>query len=210
MKEEKVYFLSSGFKLEGLIGSNEAFSAKRGVVLCHPHPLHGGDMHHPVIASGVEASFEAGFSTLRFNFRGVGESEGSYADGIGEMDDVRAAVDYLHSRLEVRDPSLFILGYSFGAMTGLPVAVRDSRLKGMAAVAPPLEMFDFTFLKGCRKRKLIIAGSRDPYCPLPLLEEWFQGLDEPKSLTLIQGADHFFSTHYRSLISPLKEFFKTG
>ena len=215
MKEEKVFFLSMGFKseggikLEGLIGSNEAFSAKRGVILCHPHPLHGGDMHHPVIASGIEASFEAGFSTLRFNFRGVGESEGVYADGVGEKDDVQAAVECLNSRLGDRDPSLILLGYSFGAVTGLPIAIRDSRINGMVAIGPPLEMYDFSFLKGCQKGKLVIAGSQDQYCPLPLLEEWFQGLDKPKSLTLIHGADHFFFSHHRSLILPLKEFFKT-
>lgn len=214
MKEEKIFFPSIGFKseggikLEGLIGSNEAFSAKRGVILCHPHPLHGGDMDNPVIVSGVEASCEAGFSTLRFNFRGVGESEGVYADGVGEREDVQAAVECLDSRLGDGDPSLILLGYSFGAIAGLPIAVLDGRIKGMAAIAPPLEMYDFGFLKGCRKRKLIIAGSQDPFCPLPLLEEWFQGLDEPKSLALIQGADHFFLSHRRSLIPPLKEFFK--
>ena len=214
MREEKIFFPSAGFKseggikLEGLIGLNEAFSAKRGVLLCHPHPLHGGDMYNPVIAAGVEASFEAGFSTLRFNFRGVGESEGVYADGVGEREDVKAAVECLNSRLGDRDPSLILLGYSFGAITGLPIAILDSRIKGMVAIAPPLERYDFGFLKGCRKRKLIIAGSQDQFCPLPLLEEWFQGLDEPKSLSLIQGADHFFFSHHRSLLPPLKEFFK--
>jgi len=209
MKEEKIFFPSAGIKLEGLIRTNEALSARGGVILCHPHPLHGGDMHNPVITSGVEASCEAGFSTLRFNFRGVGESEGGYSDGAGEKEDVGAAVECLDATFRERDHSLIVLGYSFGAWTGLPVALRDSRINGMAAIAPPLEMYDFSFLKGCPKKKLIIAGSEDQFCPLHLLERWFEDLDEPKTLALIEGADHFFFSHHRSLLPPLIEFFKT-
>jgi uncharacterized protein len=208
MKEEKIFFPSGEIRLEGLIRTNEALSARGGMILCHPHPLHGGEMHHPVIDSGVNASFEAGFSSLRFNFRGVGESEGGYSDGEGEKEDVRAAIECLDTTFGDRVHSLIVFGYSFGAWTGLPVAVEDSRIKGMVAIAPPLEMYDFSFLKGCQKKKLIIAGSRDQFCPLHLLEKWFEDLDEPKSMTVIQGADHFFFAHHRSLIPPLIEFFK--
>jgi alpha/beta superfamily hydrolase len=209
MKEEKIFFPSAGIRLEGLIGTNEALSARGGVILCHPHPLHGGDMHNSVITSGVEASCEAGLSTLRFNFRGVGESEGGYSDGVGEKEDVRAAVQCLDATFGDRVHSLIVTGYSFGAWTGLPVAVRDSRINGIVAIAPPLAMYDFSFFKGCLKKKLVIVGSEDQFCPLHLLEEWFQDLQEPKTLTVIQGADHFFFSHHRSLLSPLFEFFKT-
>jgi uncharacterized protein len=209
MREEKIIFPSSGINLEGLISINEALSAKGGVVLCHPHPQHGGDMHNPVIASGVQGASDAGLSTLRFNFRGVGESEGGHADGIGEQEDVHAAVDCLNATFGERAHSLILLGYSFGAWAGMPVAVRDRRIHGMVFVAPPLEMYDFGFLKGCKKNKRIVAGSQDLFCPLPALEDWYRQLEEPKSLTLIRGADHFFFSHHRSLILPFKEFFQT-
>jgi alpha/beta superfamily hydrolase len=209
MKEERIFFPSTGIHLEGLIHKSEAPFARGGVILCHPHPQYGGDMDNPVIHSGLQAAGEAGYATLRFNFRGVGESGGTYAEGIGEKDDVRSAVACLDATFGGRDHFLVLLGYSFGAWVGLPVAVEDERVKAVVAVAPPLAMFDFDFLKGCKKNKLIIVGSRDLYCPIPLLEKWFQTLEEPKSLTLIEGSDHFFFSHHRSLISPIKEFFAT-
>jgi alpha/beta superfamily hydrolase len=139
----------------------------------------------------------------------VGESEGSYGEGIGERRDVKAVANYLDSRLK-GDPSLLILvGYSFGAWAGFPIAVEDERFEGMVAIAPPLGIYDFGFLKGCKKRKLIIAGDRDSFCPPSLLEEWYQQLEEPKSLALIPGADHFLFFHIRFLIQPLREFFRT-
>jgi alpha/beta superfamily hydrolase len=206
MNEEKVFLPSIAIQLEGLLSVHEALSAKGGMILCHPHPQYGGDMHSSVITTAVEAASQEGFSTLRFNFRGVGASGGSYNDGIGEKEDVKAAIDYLYSRQKDSNLPLILLGYSFGAWAGLPVGVQDSRIKGMVAIAPPLELYDFGFLKGCKKRKLLIAGSRDSFCPVPLLEKWCGHLEEPKSLAIIEGADHFFFSHTRFLIQPLREF----
>jgi uncharacterized protein len=207
MKEEEIFFPSAGVELEGLMSDHEAFGHKGGVILCHPHPEHGGDMNNPVIAAAAEAASQEGLSTLRFNFRGVGRSGGSYGEGIGEQEDVKAAIDHLNSQQKDPNLPLFVLGYSFGAMVGMPVGAEDSRIKGMVAIAPPLELYDFGFMKNCKKRKLVIAGSRDLYCPPRLLEEWFKKLAEPKSLSIIPGADHFFFSHQRSLVQPLKEFF---
>src|SRR5512136_751774 len=100
MKEEKVFIPSNGIQLEGLLSIQEASSFKGGVVLCHPHPQYGGDMDHPVVTTAAGAAFEEGFSTLRFNFRGVGESGGSYGEGIGERQDVKAVANYFDSRLK--------------------------------------------------------------------------------------------------------------
>ncbi len=209
MKEEKVFIPSHKIQLEGLLSNQEASSFKGGVILCHPHPQYGGDMDHPVITTAAEAAFQEGFSTLRFNFRGVGESEGSYGEGIGEREDVRAVADYLYSRLENNDCPLILLGYSFGAWAGFPIAIEDKRFEGMVAVAPPLEIYDFGFLKGCQKKKLFVAGNRDFFCPPSVLEEWYQQLEEPKSLVMIPGADHFFLFHTRFLIDPLRQFLQT-
>jgi hypothetical protein len=209
MREEKVFIPNGAIQLEGLISITEALSFKGGVIFCHPHPQYGGDMDNLVITTAVGAASKEGFSTLRFNFRGVGESGGSYGEGIGEKEDVEAVVEYFSTKLKMNHPSLILLGYSFGAWAGLPVAIRDERIDGVVAIAPPLDLYDFEFLKGCKKRKLIIAGDRDLFCPTSLLEEWYQYLEEPKSLTIIPGADHFFSFHTHLLTPPLREFFKT-
>ena len=209
MKEEKVFIPSTGIQLEGLLSIQGASPFRGGVILCHPHPQYGGDMDHPVITTAAEAASQEGFSTLRFNFRGVGESEGSYGAGIGEREDVKAVSDYLYSRLKNHHSPLILVGYSFGAWAGFPIAIEDERYEGMVAVAPPLDIYDFGFLKGCKKKKLFIAGNRDFFCPIPVLEEWYQGLEEPKSLTIIPGADHFLLFHTQFLIQPLKEFLKS-
>ena len=209
MKEERVFIPSNGVQLEGLLSSQEASSFRGGVILCHPHPQYGGDMDNPVITTCAEVASQEGLSTLRFNFRGVGESQGSYGEGIAEKEDVRAVADYLHSRLKGDDLPLILVGYSFGAWVGFPIAADDERFVGMVAVAPPLGIYDFGFLKGCKKKKLFIAGDKDLFCPLALLEKWYQQLDEPKSLAVIPNADHFFLFHNRYLTQPLREFFKT-
>ena len=209
MKEEKVFIPSNGIQLEGLLSIQEVSSFSGGVICCHPHPQYGGEMSHPVMTTALETAFEEGFSTLRFNFRGVGESQGSYGEGVGERQDVRAVANYVYSRLK-GDPRLLILvGYSFGAWTGFPVAIEDERFVGMVAIAPPLEIYDFGYLKGCKKKKLFIGGDRDSFCPPSLLERWYRQLDEPKSLTIIPGADHFLFSHTRFLIEPIREFLRS-
>ncbi len=208
MNEAKVLIRSGEITLEGLLSYQEALRLRGGVILCHPHPQYGGDMRNPVISAAAEAAFQEGFSTIRFNFRGVGESEGSYGEGTGERKDVQAVIDFLSSKWEGSPPLLIVLGYSFGAWTGLPVGVADERIGGLVAIAPPLELYDFGFLQRCKKPKLMIAGSQDLFCPTSVLEAWFGHLEEPKSLAVIPGTDHFFFSRTRSLIQPIREFLK--
>lgn len=207
MKEEKVFIQINGIQLEGLLTIQEASSYKGGVLLCHPHPLYGGDMNHPVITTVRDVALQEGFTTLRFNFRGVGKSGGSYGEGVGEREDVTAIADYLNQRMKIDHLPLILIGYSFGAWVGFSVAVEDGRFKGMVAIAPPIGIYDFSFLRGCRKEKLFIAGDLDLFCPLHVLEEWYEQIEDPKSLSIIPGADHFFFRHTSKLIQPLKEFF---
>jgi alpha/beta superfamily hydrolase len=210
MREEKVLIPSKGVQLEGLLSIQEAFSMKGGVILCHPHPQYGGDMHNLVISTAVDAASQEGFSTLRFNFRGVGRSGGSYSEGVGEREDVKAVIDYLFSVLGRSDSRFTLLGYSFGAWAALPVGIEDNRIKRMVAIAPPLGLYDFGFLEGSKKIKLLMAGDQDFFCPMALLESWFERLEEPKSLAIIQGADHFFFAHHRLLIEPLRKFLESA
>jgi len=209
MKEEKVFIPCEGILLEGLLSVQEASSFRGGAIFCHPHPQYGGDMGHPVLATSVEAASQEGFSTLRFNFRGVGESQGSYGEGVAEKKDVKAVADYFYPKLKDSNPPLILVGYSFGAWVGLVFAVEDERFAGIAAIAPPLGIYDFGFLRGCEKKKLFVAGDRDYFCPPSLLEKWYEQLDEPKSLTVIPGADHSFLFHTRFLVQPLREFLRT-
>jgi alpha/beta superfamily hydrolase len=166
-------------------------------------------MYNPVISTAADAAFQEGFSTLRFNFRGVGRSGGYYSEGVGERKDVKAAIDHLFSALGHSDSPLTLLGYSFGAWAALPVGIEDNRIKGIVAIAPPLGLYDFGFLEGSKKIKLLMVGDQDFFCPMALLESWFKRLEEPKSLAIIEGADHFFFAHHRLLIEPLREFFKS-
>ena len=208
MREEKVLISSAAIRLEGLLSNQEALQLKGGVILCHPHPQHGGNMYNPVITTAAEVASQEGFLTLRFNFRGVGESEGSYEEGIGEREDVKAVIDYFYSKLKGANPLLVLLGYSFGAWVGLSVAVEDGRIGGVVGIAPPLEIYGFTFMEKYKKKKLFVAGSQDPICPTSVLEAWFQPLEEPKSLAIIPEADHFFFSHTHLLIQPIREFLR--
>ncbi len=210
MNEKSVFFPSGGIQLEGLLSNQEALSVKGGVVFCHPHPQFGGDMYNRVIHIAVETAQQEGFSTLRFNFRGVGKSGGSYSEGIGEKEDVSAAIEFLHENLKDLKIPLLLMGYSFGAWTGIPVAIKTHRIKGVVAISPPLEIYDFDFMKDYSGEKWIIVGDRDEWCPAMRLKDWYQKLKEPKSLSLIQGADHFYSYQTHLLVQPLRQFFRSS
>jgi alpha/beta superfamily hydrolase len=191
IQERECRVSGRGVSLEGRLSRPPA--AAGGFVLCHPHPLHGGDMHNPVIERAAQVCAEAGLATLRFNFRGVGGSTGSYADGVGEQEDVGSALDALAAATGPRP--LGVIGYSFGALVGARVAVRDARVTALAAVAPALTLFDFGFLASPvdrgRLAVLLVGGTRDELCPVDALEALGRSL--PGSQTqLIEGADHFF------------------
>jgi alpha/beta superfamily hydrolase len=163
-------------------------SAAAGLVLCHPHPLYGGDMDNPVIIRAAEVAQSLGVSTLRFNFRGVGRSTGVHDEGGGEQDDCSAALASLRSRLAPTSP-LGLLGYSFGARIAAQVGEGRADLDGLALVAPPLAMYSFDGLPAGRPL-LLVAGSRDPYCPVQELAKLAERVGtEPR---IIEDADHFF------------------
>ncbi len=208
MKEERISFPSGSILLEGLLAFPSRPSLKGGMVLCHPHPLYGGEMRNQVLFVAHNTALDEGFATLRFNFRGVGGSGGVYDEGVGEQEDVRSAIEYLTSQMNQGDVPILLVGYSFGAWVGLPVAMEMDQVRGMVAISPPLEIWDFNDLKECEKEKLIIGGDKDDFCPISLLKEWFGQLKEPKSLSIIQGADHFYSFHAYHIAQPLREFLK--
>lgn len=176
-------------------GGPEAPAPSMAAVVCHPHPQFGGTMHNKVVFRVAQALVDLGLPTLRFNFRGVGRSTGEYAEGAGEADDVRAALDALAARYP--GVALLLAGFSFGAWVGLPVGCADPRVTHLVGVGAPVSLLGADALEGCAKPKLIVQGSLDQYGPQSALETWFARIPEPKRLAIVQGSDHFF-THYQT------------
>ena len=163
--------------------------ARAGVVICHPHPLYGGDMDNPVVVRVQEVCAELGLATVRFNFRGVGGSGGAHGGGLAEQDDVRAALDALAKATGARP--LAIAGYSFGAWVAALVGCHDARVGALALIAPPLALYDFDAVGGKPVPTLAVAGSADPYCPASDFQRFTARFAWATS-AVIEGADHFF------------------
>lgn len=187
--EEQVTFSAGDITLEGLFQTPTPTPAI-GAVLCHPHPLYGGEMHNNVVSALMAAFQQAGIATLRFNFRGVGRSGGSHGQGEAELEDVKAAVTYFLSRQPVQ--TVVVAGYSFGSMVGLQAGATDPRVHTLIGVAFPLGLRDPSFLLNVTKPKLLISGDRDNYSPVPALQNLLGQLPDPKALVIVKGADHFF------------------
>lgn len=184
---------SDGAALEARLALPEAPAA--GIVICHPHPLYGGDMDNPVVARLAEVGNNLGFATLRFNFRGVGASTGVHDGGGAEQHDVEAALARLRSALDAKAP-LFLAGYSFGAMVGAELvgARGGAGLAGLVLVAPPLGVAGqgpFQAIANSGLPLLIVAGSDDEFCPLEATEA-LAGRLPGMEVRTIEGANHFF------------------
>ncbi len=193
MAELKSLFLDGpAGRLEALLNSGEA-NATHAAVVAHPHPLHGGTMHNKVVFHAMKALNGLGFPVLRFNFRGTGRSEGAHDRGRGEVEDVRAALDWLDGEFPL---PLIFAGFSFGAATGLRAACPDARVAGIIALGTPVEVeeraYSYQYLGECRKPKLFLSGDHDEFAPAPALKLVAAGAAEPKKLVLIPNADHFF------------------
>jgi alpha/beta superfamily hydrolase len=162
----------------------------RAAIICHPHPLYGGTMENKVVARTARYLSEARIEAVRFNFRGVGQSEGSFNEGRGERADLRAAVAYVHDISP--QAKLAVIGFSFGAWIALEVGERDSSLSALVGIAPPVRLFDFDFLKTSSKSKLIIYAENDQYTDAATIKAWLVDATGPIESVLIPGVDHFF------------------
>jgi hypothetical protein len=187
--EQHVTFSVAGLTLEGVFHRPETGSPFPAVAVCHPHPLYGGDMHNSVVVAICEGLASAGMGALRFNFRGSGASQGSFGDGIEERDDVQAALDYLERAPDVDSGRMGLAGYSFGALVAL-MAV-DERVRGVAAVSPPLAMQD---LSGWELRcpALFVFGADDVIAPAERLADIVPSLKGAHQRVIVPGADHFW------------------
>ncbi|HPD61202.1 MAG TPA: prolyl oligopeptidase family serine peptidase [Thermodesulfobacteriota bacterium] len=207
INHEHIFFKSGDITLEGVVSYPKNFSSGPGVVICHPHPLYGGDMNNNVVLGIKGALQTGGFVILRFNFRGVALSEGKYDEGKGEVDDVIAGVNFLRSYPGVDRTRLFLAGYSFGAWVGLRAAFTINDLRAVAGIAPPCGVYDFNFLPDGRLPILLVGGGQDSFCNPKELEVVFDKISSPKQKVILQKSDHFFPGREGEIGGEVKRFF---
>jgi alpha/beta superfamily hydrolase len=187
--------------LNGPAGNLEALldepttAPRAAVVFAHPLPTHGGTMHTKAVFQGAKGLVRAGCAVLRFNFRGVGRSAGTFDEGPGEAEDFRAALDYMAARYP--GVPLWAAGFSFGAWIALETGAADDRVSVLIGIAPPVSKSDYDFSNTRRstKPKFLVQGEADDICPIQDMWKFYGELQEPKELVVIDAADHLFDGH---------------
>ncbi len=212
MKQRKAQFDCGGLKLEGVLYLPDGDGRFAGVVVCHPHPLYGGSMDNNVVQAVVGALVGRRIAAFAFNFRGAGRSQGSFDNGRGEQEDVRAAIDWLRAQPEVAGERLGLAGYSFGASVALPAARGEGRVRALALVSLPL--MDGVQVAQAGEAlgaltipKLLVCGDDDFVVPLAALEEVVRRAGEPKEIRLVPGADHFWWGNEVTVAETVADFF---
>jgi uncharacterized protein len=182
--------------LEGLLDAPRGTTNQRGpraaVVFGHPHPQQGGTMHTKAVFQGARGLVRIGCAVLRFNFRGVGSSRGTFDEGLGEIEDYRAALDFMHARYP--GAPLWAAGFSFGSWVALETGAVDPRVSVLIAIAPPVARAGYLFPNTLEttKPKFFVQGDLDELCPLKELWAFYARLKEPKELVVVDGASHLF------------------
>jgi len=168
---------------------------KAAVVFAHPLPTHGGTMHTKAVYQGSKGLVRAGCAVLRFNFRGVGRSEGTFTGGPGEREDFGAALDYAAAKYP--GLPLWAAGFSFGSWIALEVGAADPRVTVLIGIAPPVtrEGYDFSNTLRSTKPKFFVQGEADDICPIQDMWKFYGSLPEPKELVVVDAADHLFDGH---------------
>lgn len=185
--EESIFFLSKNYHIEGLLDKN---SMEQGVVISHPHPLYGGDMNNFIVDLIARTYQKKGFTTLRFNFRGTGKSQGSFDNGTGEQEDVNAAIATL---VKIDIKKIDLAGYSFGAWVNALATSKSNFIGNMVMVSPPVGFVDFSPVNSISSLKLVVTGSNDDIAPADRIKTMYPAWNPKAQLEIISGADHFYS-----------------
>jgi len=199
MGNTKAVHASRNFFLEGPTGRLEAIlwvpaspaQPPLAALVCHPHPLYGGTMHNKVVYQTAKTLDALGLPVLRFNFRGAGLSAGKHDHGHGELDDVRAALEFLARQFP--EVPLLLAGFSFGSWMGLTVGCADVRVTELIGLGTPVNRTDFTFLRTCAKPKLFVHGAEDEHGDIGKLRALVPSLSGENQIVVVNGADHFFT-----------------
>lgn len=202
--EEKMTVSSNGYQLEALW---QAGTGDRGVIITHPHPLHGGTMHNPVVEVIQGAYRQNGYATLRFNFRGAGGSQGKFDDGNGEQNDVRAAIAAVQEK-GINEVAL--AGYSFGAWVNARAMTKDPiAMASMLMVSPPVGFIEFGDVSTLNSLKLVVTGSRDDIAPAEQIRALLPIWNPDAAFEIIDGCDHFYVGHLDKLQSILTTYLQS-
>ncbi len=199
----EVIFAGPEGRLEARYHPQKERDAPIAIVL-HPHPAYGGTMNNKVVYNLHYAFYNLGFTVMRFNFRGVGRSQGEYDMGIGELSDAASALDYLQS-MNQNAKHCWVAGFSFGAWIGMQLLMRRPEITGFISVAPPANLYDFSFLAPCPSSGLIIHGDKDAVVPHKDVTGLVDKLKTQKGIIIeqkvVQGANHFFDGKIESLMT---------
>jgi len=190
---ERITLLSEEYEIEGLLNQRDE---KKGVVVTHPHPLYGGDMYNLVVESIVHVYQMKGYTTLKFNFRGVGRSQGTYDNGIGEQKDVLSAISFL---VNMGMERIDLAGYSFGAWVNAHAIREDTLVEQMIMVSPPVGFMDFQSIGRLNPLKFVITGNRDDIAPADMVKKMIPIWNPDARLEVIDGADHFYGGYLGQL-----------
>jgi hypothetical protein len=195
-------------RLEGRYHHAKQPNAPIALIL-HPHPQYGGTMNNKVVYTTYHAFVQQGFAALRFNFRGVGRSQGTFDRGEGELSDAASALDWLQS-YNPNASACWIGGFSFGAWIGMQLLMRRPEIDGFVSVAPPANMYDFSFLAPCPSSGLIVHGDEDPLVPIEAVQKLIDKLMHQRDIKitykLVKGADHFFADHLTELDEAIQSY----
>jgi alpha/beta superfamily hydrolase len=193
----EVIFNGPEGRLEGRYHHSKVTNAPIALLL-HPHPQHGGTMNNKVVHTMFQTFVKRGFSVLRFNFRGVGRSQGIFDNGPGELSDAAAAIDWMQTH-NANSSDCWIGGFSFGAWISMQLMMRRPEINGFISIAPPASLHDFSFLAPCPSSGMIIHGSTDDIIPIESVDKLAQKVSAQKNIKIdyrvIDGGDHFFAEH---------------
>ena len=199
-------------RLEGRYQHAKRDDAPVALIL-HPHPQHGGTMNNKVVYSLYHAFSRRGFSTLRFNFRGVGRSQGEFDSGLGELSDAAAALDWMQGH-NPNATGCWIAGFSFGAWIAMQLMMRRPEINGFIAIAPPASIHDFSFLAPCPASGLMVHGDSDDIIPEESVAKLADKLGKQKNITIdynvVKGCDHFFREHLETMEKHVDKYLDTN
>lgn len=177
-------------------------------IILQPHPAQG-TMNHPIVLALYQSFVRRGFATLRFNFRGVGRSQGTFDNGIGELSDAASALDWLQ-QFNPEAHTTWVAGFSFGAWIGMQLLMRRPEIKGFISIAPPANMYDFSFLAPCPSSGIIIDGEADEVVPPPAVLKLVEKLKTQKHITIhhstVPAANHFFASEMDLLMGVVDDY----
>ena len=208
----EIIFNGAAGRLEGRYHHAKTPNAPIALLL-HPHPQHGGTMNNKVVFTLFQVFVQQGFSVLRFNFRGVGRSQGSFDRGEGELSDAASSLDWLQS-YNPNATACWVAGFSFGAWIGMQLLMRRPEIASFVSIAPPASMYDFSFLAPCPVSGLVVQGDKDEVVAEAAVGKLVHKLHNQREITIdyrvVGGANHFFHNHLEDLTEAVGDYLSTA